>query len=275
MSRIKLIALAILLLAVLPILYTDVSTNHGWDDWTQSYRPAALTLLHGGSPYGSTYYNAPWTLLPLLPLALLPYPLGRFLFCVVSFAGFALIARRLTSHPISIILFLTSAPVLFCLDQGNIDWLPMLGFVLPAPFAIIFAAMKPQLGAGIVLYWLFVFWGQGGARQVIRNFLPVSLLLAASVVFYGLWPLHFSLKAVVGWNVSPFPYLLPLGVFLVARAVRRQQAAPAMAAGIFFAPYFSLLSLSALLASLLERPRVLAAAWAILWICAGLFMILK
>lgn len=265
-SNIKLLMLALMVLAVLPLLYDTITTNHAWDDWTSIYRPVTLTFFHGGSPYGGTgYYNPPWLLLPLLPLALLPYQLGRFLFFMVSLAGFAFIARRLTSNPLTIVLFLSSVPVFFCLHQGNIDWIPMLAFVTPAPFALILAVIKPQIGAGIALYWLFESWRQGGPRLVIRNFLPVSLLLIASFVFYGLWPMSFSSKAVASWNVSLFPYLIPIGVLLVFLAIRRSQQQPAMAAGICFAPYFSMLSVASMLTALLEQPTLMVTAWAVLW----------
>jgi len=272
----KIVILALMILAVLPLLYDTITTNHAWDDWTTIYRPVALNFLHGGSPYcGTAYYNAPWLLLPLLPFALLPYPLGRFLFFLVSLAGFAYIARRLTSNPLSIVLFLSSVPVFFCLHQGNIDWIPMLAFVTPAPFALIFAAIKPQIGAGIALYWLFDSWRQGGPRLVIRNFLPVSLLLIASFVFYGLWPLSFSSEAVASWNVSLFPYLIPIGILLVFLAIRRRQQQPAMAAGICFAPYFSMLSVSSMLTALLEQPTLMIIAWALLWAGQGFSLLLK
>jgi hypothetical protein len=272
----KVLILIVLILAMTPMLFGMITVNHDWDDWTSIYRPVALTFLQGGSPYGGTgYYNAPWLLLPLLPLAVLPYQLGRFLFFVVSLAGFAYLARRLTSNPLSIVLFISSVPVFFCLHQGNIDWIPMLAFVTPAPFALILAAIKPQIGAGIALYWLFESWRLGGLRLVIRNFLPVSLLLIASFVFYGLWPLSFSSDAVASWNVSLFPYLIPIGILLVFLAVHRRQPRTAMAAGICFAPYFSMLSVSSMLTALLEQPTLMVIAWTLLWTYEGLSLILK
>ncbi len=47
-------------------------------DWSITFRPAALTLLSGESPYGKVYVvHAPWALIMLAPLALLPEAVGR------------------------------------------------------------------------------------------------------------------------------------------------------------------------------------------------------
>ena len=260
---IRALILVLLALAALALLYYLVPTG---DDWAEFFRPSALALLGGETPYGAGYYNAPWVLLPLIPIAVLPFQLGRTVFFVLSLVGFAYIARKLTSNPVSILLFMTSAPIVFCLNGGNLDWIPMLSFITPAPFSLIFAASKPQVGAGIAIYWLFASWRQGGARSVILNFLPVSLLLVSSFIFYGFWPLRFPSIQGVFWNVSPFPYLIPIGMFFVGWAVAKREPRPAMAAGLFFSPYYSIRSLFTLLVPLLERPKLLAVAWTVLWI---------
>lgn len=42
-------------------------------DWRDTYRPAALAIVSGRSPYNvDIYFAAPWALLPLAPFALLP-----------------------------------------------------------------------------------------------------------------------------------------------------------------------------------------------------------
>lgn len=270
-SHLKTLLLPLLILLAFPILYNFVPIG---DDWAEFFRPAAISMVHGGSPFLTGFYNAPWVLVPLIPIALLPFQMGRTIFFILSLAGFAYIARRLTSKPISIMLFMTSAPVVFCLYGGNLDWIPMLSFVTPAPLALILAATKPQIGAGVALYWLFESWHQGGTRTIMRNFLPVTLLLIASFVFYGLWPLRLSLINDVFWNVSAFPYMVPFGILFVGWAVAKRQPEAAMAAGLCFSPYYSIRSLFVFLAPLFERPRLLVAAWLILWIGILVYTIL-
>jgi hypothetical protein len=51
-------------------------------DWQLTYRPAALALWRGENPYNpaiapqAPFFAAPWGLLPLLPLSLLPVEVG-------------------------------------------------------------------------------------------------------------------------------------------------------------------------------------------------------
>lgn len=265
-GRIRIVILVLLVLVALFSVYNWITVGHGWDDWTVYFRPAALIMLYGGSPYGTGYYNAPWGLVLFIPLALLPYQIGRFLFFVLSVAGFAYIARRLTDTPLSMLLFMTSVPVVFCLDLGNIDWLSMLALVTPAPFALMLAAIKPQVGAGIAIYWFVVSWRQGGVRLAVRNFLPVSLLLIASFFLYGFWPLSFATLNSMRWNFSIFPYTIPVGIFLLWRSIVRQDPRPSMPVGILISPYFTIISLSTLLVGLLEHPKILAVAWLVVWL---------
>ena len=261
----RVLLLILMLLATLPMLYAWLPLG---DDWPTFFRPATLMLLRGQSPYsvGIGFYNPPWALLPLVPMALLPFQWGRLVLFFVSLAAFAYGARKLTSQPISILLFMTSTPVVFCLNGGNIDWLLMLAFVTPAPFALMLAAIKPQIGIGIAFYWLIESWRLGGIRLMIKNFTPVGLLLIASFLLYGFYPLSFGQLNHVIWNASPFPYLIPLGVFFLVSVLRSQEDNPLMAAGLFFSPYFSIHSLFTFLVPLLERPKVLFVAWTLLWI---------
>jgi hypothetical protein len=228
--------------------------QHEWDDWTVFFMPAARSMMQGHSPYGAGYYNAPWGLLLLVPLTFLPYEAGRFIFLLLSLVGFAYIARQLTTSMLSIFLFMTSVSVIFCLDAGNLDWLPMLAFVTPAPFALIFAAIKPQVGAGIAVYWFIESWRQGGVWLVFKNFLPVSLLLIASFVFYGFWPASFFALSGIRWNFSIFPYTVPIGLFLLWRSIIQRDPRISMPAGILISPYFTMISIASLLVGLSSIP---------------------
>jgi hypothetical protein len=144
----------------------------------------------------------------------------------------------------------------------------MLAFVAPAPISLIFAAIKPQVGIGIGVYWLFESWRVGGVRTVIKNFLPVTLMLGVSFLLYGFWIMTFigkSQTVVNVVNISIFPYLIPVGLFLLWAAITQGWARPAMAASPFFAPYHTLFSLAVPLVALLEHPKLLALISACLW----------
>lgn len=259
----KKLILIFLILVALPSLYYSVSVGQ---DWYQFYRPATLALLQGQNPYEiRDFHNAPWALIPFIPFALMPYQIGRVGFFLLSLAGFFYIPYKLGAKPVSVILFITSYPVISCLNGGGIEWLPMLAFVTPAPISLIFAAMKPQVGIGIGIYWLFESWRLGGIRTVIKNFLPVTLMLGVSFLLYGFWVMTFAGKSQNVVNMSIFPYVLPVGLYLLWVAIAQRRARPAMAASPFFAPYHTLFSLAVPLVALLEHPKLLAVISVFLW----------
>ena len=251
--------LASILLLAFYLLYENL--GHG-EDWYKFFRPAALALVYGRSPYDiDGFYNAPWSLLPFVPLAWLPAQLGRVCVFVLSLVGFACIPYKLEAHPFSAILFLTSYPVVVSLKGGGLDWLPMLSFILPAPISLIFAAMKPQIGIGIALYWLWESWRVDKMRGVVRTFTPVIMLLGTSFLLYGFWFMRFQERLHIYINVSLFPYLVPLGIYFL---YTRQKRA-AMVSCICLSPYYSMFGLSPALVAFFDHPRLMLLAWLFLW----------
>jgi hypothetical protein len=101
--------------------------------------------------------------------------------------------------------------------------------------------------------------------MVVRNFLPVTLILGASFLLYGFWVMTFIGKSQNVVNMSIFPYLVPVGLYLLWEAMRHRYARPAMAASPFFAPYHTLFGLAVPLVALLEHPKLLALISALLW----------
>ncbi len=90
-------------------------------DWRISFRPAALTLLSGESPYDKVYIiHAPWALLMLAPFALFPENVGRVMLLFCGLASYTFIARRLGAKPIAIIFLLLSPVVMHMQLNGNI-----------------------------------------------------------------------------------------------------------------------------------------------------------
>src|SRR5574342_225013 len=101
-------------------------------DWHGSFRPATLELIHGRTPYSAYgFYHAPWGLIPLIPLVLLPESIGRAILVVCALVSYAFVARRLGAKPVAIVALLLSPPVFHELLNGNLDWLAVLGFVMP------------------------------------------------------------------------------------------------------------------------------------------------
>jgi hypothetical protein len=237
-------------------------------DWRDTYRPAALAMLRGESPFSvEIYYAAPWALIPLMPFALMPYAIGRAGVFVLGLAAFAFTAHRMGARGWVMVVFLCSAAVVGCLNNGNIEWMPLLGIVLPPQLGLVLLAVKPQVGVGLGLFWMFMIWRSDGPLKVLKTFAPVTVLLLISFALYGLWPLRF--EQTIAWsadNTSLGWYGMALGWAVLMRAIRKGDEGMALASGPLLAPYVLQFTWSALLVYLLKHPLELAGTVAILWV---------
>ncbi len=237
-------------------------------DWHLTFRPASLAVLSGKSPYTVDIFGLPpWGLLPFLPLALLPENIGRAIIFVASLVAFGFAAYRLGARPIALAAFLISPPVVHCLLNANVDWLPVLGFILPPQIGLFFVSVKPQVGFGVAVFWLVEAWRTGGWRQVVRVFWPITLALLASFVVFGFWPFRamFVFTSSQGWNASLWPASLPVGLTLLVATLRRRQVKYAMAAAPCLSPYVLFHAWSGALVALADSPVEMSAAVIGLW----------
>jgi hypothetical protein len=241
------------------------------DDWHHTFRPAALHLLQGGAPYDvETYYNPPWALLPLVPIALLPENIGRAILLVLTLLSFTFVATRLGARPIALGFLLISPPAMQCFLTGNIDWLAALGLVLPPHIGLFFVLIKPQIGGAVAFYWLIESFREGGLSHTARVFAPVVALLLLSLLPYGLWPAHLTRPVSADWNASLWPMSIPAGLGLLAAAIRRREPRLAMAASPCLSPYVALQSWIGALCAVVAWPVETVAAVIGLWILAAI-----
>jgi len=261
--RIVVAGLAIVVIGLLIILPDVLPVGI---DWRDDFRPAARALMFTGTPYSvPIFINAPWTLLPLLPFALLPEKIGGAALFLIGLGAFAYSAYRLGAKPLVMMAFLLSPPVIHCLLNGNLDWMALLGMVLPPPIGLILIATKPQMGSVVAIFWLFEAWRNGGWRQVVRTFWPITAVLAISFLLFGFWPARFTLATTLWWNASLWPASIPVGLALAVAAIRRRDIRYAMAASPCLSPYVLLHSWSGAVAALLAAPLEFFAAWIGLW----------
>jgi len=223
----------------------------GGADWYEVVRPAARLFLAGRSPYSQPLWYAPvWGLIPFLPLALLPPLPGRAVLFIMSLSAYAYCVYKLKAGPLGLIAFLLSPPIVVALWLNSLDWLPLLGFVLPPPIGLFFVSLKPQLGIGVAAYW-FVEACRKGWREVVRVFGPVSVALAVQLAVYGVEPFWEARRLVtMEHNVSLWPALLPVGLTLVVAAWRKREIRYAFAAGPCLSPYVMITSWAAVLVAL-------------------------
>jgi hypothetical protein len=230
-------------------------------DWTTTFRPATLALLSGESPYGRFYLvHAPWTLVMLTPLALLPEAVGRVMLIFCALISYAFIAHRLKAKPIAIVFLLLSPLVMHLLLNGNMDWLASLGFILPPQLGLFFISIKPQIGIAVAPFWLVEAWRQGGWKLVIKTFAPFTIVLLLSFIMFGFWP-SYSFKVIEVWyNASLWPMSIPVGLALLVTALRKRKIEYAMAASPCLSPYALFYSWTgALLAIDSSTPETIAA----------------
>ncbi len=239
----------------------------GGIDWTNTYWPASRAVLEGQSPYAvSGYYNAPWALIPLLPLALLPEAAGRAICLGAGLVAFAYVAYRLGARPVAMAVFLLSPSVLHCLLNSNIEWLALLGFVIPPQWGLFFVLVKPQIGIAVAVYWLIETWRKGGFREVARVFGPVVVVTMVTLALFGLWPLRWEKTVNEWWDASFWPGGIPVGLAFLVAAIHQREGKFAMIASPFLSPHVLLHSWSGALVALVASGWEIAAAVAGQWI---------
>ena len=238
-------------------------------DWTHTYRPAALAVLSGKSPFTvDIFFSAPWAVLPLIPFAILPEQIGRGFIFVIGILVFAYTAIRLGAKPIALTAFLLSPPIWHCLLNSNIEWMPLVAYVLPPKFGLFLIPIKPQIGIGAAIFWLSEAWRNRNIREFIGDFAPATLLLGLSFVVFGVWPLRFTdtLALTQEYNQSLWPMSIPVGLGLLAYAIRKQSIRHAMAASPCLSPYVLLHAWSGALAAVLTDDFVTVCSVLGLWI---------
>jgi hypothetical protein len=236
-------------------------------DWLYTYQPASLRVLGLRSPYEIyIFHSPPWSLLPLLPIALLPARLGHALNFSLSIFVACYASWKLGAKPLNIFLIAFSYPVLFSAFYGNVDWLIWLGLILPARWGLFLLLVKPQNSIGLVFWQLVESWKQGGLRLVVYTFAPVTLALGLSFWAFGLWFMPGFSEIPKHFNTSLWPQGLPIGLALLASALQRRQPGLALASSPFFSPYLAPQGWGAAMLGLCNNTALLAAASAGIWI---------
>ncbi len=265
--RILLPLLAIVAVVMVAALALYFPFGPDWRDW---YYPASRELLSGGNPHdlANPLRNPAWILVPLLPLAVLPVKIGGAIFLLMSISGFAYAAYRLGASPRAMGSFIASPPVLHCLLNGNVDWIPLVGATLSPQIGLFLVVAKPQIGMTIALFWLIEAWRKGGVREVVRVFAPVTVAFLITFALFGFWVRSWTDNLGQWWNASLFPWSVPVGLYLMVRAIREREIKYALPAGPALSPYVLFHSWSAAAIAVVSSDR-----WA-LAVCLGLWVLI-
>jgi hypothetical protein len=243
-------------------------------DWSTVLRPATIAFLQLENPYQiEGTFSPPWLFLLLAPVAILPVHAGGVIVFWLNLATWIVLTNKLSSGNIaSIVAVITSPMVVNGLLARNIDFLVMWGLLLPAEFAVLFLALKPQVGGAAILYLCLKAYQEGGLKKLIRLLALPILMTMLSFALYGLWPLNAGSAINLPWNASPIKILgwpsIIIGLFLFILALSRKNPEDginiSMASTPFFSPYVGSQSWVAILPSLIKT-KALYIMWVVLW----------
>lgn len=212
----------------------------GGIDFSGCFYPVGNALLHGESPYSNPcFYNPPWLAVLFAPFALLQMDLAWRLWMSLSLIGLVLSLHRLHFSMTGIAALALSPFLLINVFYSNIDWMVLLGATLPPSLGIWLVALKPQLGAPVILLWGWKAYRRGGVPGVVRLLAPVglALLVCLALGWYRLPdPRLYSSSADI------FPFGIPLGLLLLGLALRHREVIFALSAGPFLSPYLAVFS---------------------------------
>lgn len=240
----------------------------GWGiDWKTNIRFAAIDLISGRTPYTSfERCYPPWIYLFVSPLAALSPELATAVLIVLTFAVYLFVILHLKADKLTAIAFMLNLFIFRNAKNANLDFLAVLGFALPPQIGLFFVLSKPQIGIGIALYWLVEAWRKGRIREIIRVFAPVTLAYGLSFLVYGLWPLKVMGMVNGVDNSSLWPFGIPVGLFLLYKAIHDRNQLFAMGASPFIAPYVNITSYAVTLIPIIPNSLVMLIVSALSWL---------
>ncbi|MEJ5223721.1 MAG: hypothetical protein WHV44_04635 [Anaerolineales bacterium] len=263
----QIISLLILSLLITYLFYVFLPEGV---DWINTFFVVAKNPF---SPYQTwSFINPPWVALLLTPLGLLPARLSGAVNASITFFIISIFVVKEKGKLIELILVLTSLPFLAALYTGTIEWIPVLAFLLPAEVGMLLLLAKPQSGIFAGLIW----WKK--SNQKLRLLLFGGGALLVSFLVWGNWiekiatNIRYMDATGIGLslhNASPWPWGIPVGLFLLYLAWKKSDELLAVIATMFLVPYYVIHSLTLGFACVvLKNRRVGVAVWLLLWFFA-------
>jgi hypothetical protein len=198
---------------------------------------------HLGDPYQTPgFVNPPWTAVFLWPFSQIPLELAVFIQLCLFFVVLATAMHKFGGTSRTVLIVLGSYIGFDYALEVNIDWLPVLGLLVPAAWSGIFLLTKPQVALGV--------WLSYSRWRLMQALGVTGILLAVTVIIWGFWPLdmrealdrYLSRQFYEHYNLAP-SILLPapvswvIGLAIGWRAFRRRDSVLSILAWLFFIPY--------------------------------------
>jgi len=238
-------------------------------DWRETF-----SQIRFGRPYDQpNFIGMPWTSILLAPFQLVPVPISLIFNAAVTLFMTAWLISRRSGNAYSLLLIFTSFPFLSTIANGQIEWLPMLGFIMQSSMALPLLMIKPQSGILVILTWMTT------KSKAIEIFLIGLATLLLSWLLWGNWAVDLltNIRYVKAqsfglddWNVALFPFLIPVGLALIFYVWKYKPADQELLAALStycIVPYFGMYSLLIPFTLLCATHRRIAAfVWILLWV---------
>jgi len=230
-------------------------------DWEHSYYVSDASEYR--DHFKDTVYEGFGWALFFVPHAFLPLKLGNAVNFILHVVVLLMVIRRFGGQTAAILMTFTS-PLFFDLARtNNIDWVSLIGFLLPAGWGITFLLTKPQAVGGAAL----IVWKKHNFHP--KYLVPLLVLVPLSFVVFGKWIAELDTQDVrnSAWNFAPFPFMIPLGIYMLYKAWQLDDEIIAAGATPFLVPYVAPYSLCGLLAIVAAKyPRVAFHVYIAFWV---------
>lgn len=211
-----------------------------WADQRATFTQACF---HLADPYPDLAFPyVPWTAVLLAPIGLLPGRWAVLIQFVVYFALLAMLIHKFGGG-LEIVLLVLLSPLAFDTAlEPSLEWLVVLGLLVPRAWSGPLLLVKPQavLGYGLAFR----------RREAVAAGLVVLVVTVISLVVWPGWPAamlaDIQVNTLGGWGsrinialseVLPRPLSWAIGLWLAWRTIRRKDAILGVWAWLFFVPY--------------------------------------
>src|SRR5512135_2392943 len=157
------------------------------DFYVNFYR-AARAVVAGGSPYEApAYSSAPWGIIPLLPLAFLSPLAAHGVYFAACLFILAYVGWRLKAGALAMVALFLSPTAIATLLVGNLDSIIITGMLMPPALGLLFLLVKPQIGAGVALYYLIDSVRERRLLEAIKIFAPIVAAIVLALLLFPIW----------------------------------------------------------------------------------------
>lgn len=229
-----------------------------WDD-------QKVTFLRGLSYIDSPYtipgfVNPPWTLIILAPLNVIGFDIAILLQIIMYFVLLALLLRKFGGGVLAAIVVFTSPLAPDAVINLNIDWIVIVGLLIPQAWSAPLLLAKPQNALGYIMSFkrqIFAWWIIGALITTLISLLVwgwwVPDWLTQLEVSPVTWTINLAPRALMGDTPAQIA-----GFLLAIYAFRRRDPVLGIFSGLFFVPYIASYSMLMPFALLATRSRIAA-----------------